>query len=224
MSLMVSVDQDRHNEPLNMFLYLLPMFHVAGLSLICYSQLRRGNAVVSMEKFKLEKALRVVETYGVTHPLVVLSVMIALAKQSVAVWKLYDLSSLKQILCGGALLGRNVMKKVAQSIPAGVAINQIYGTIETCELVSLENTREESRFSGLSGTLITGIESRIISVETLKLFHQINWERFVFEDLIQCKVAPFKRLRRVSFLSSIPKSASGKILRRELVQKVRSKI
>eukprot|EP01018_Ginkgo_biloba_P033589 Gb_14620 [translate_table: standard] len=38
------------------------------------------------------------------------------------------------------------------------------------------------------------------------------------------QVAPFKRLRRIFFVDSIPKSSSGKILRRELVQKVRSKL
>jgi acyl-coenzyme A synthetase/AMP-(fatty) acid ligase len=41
------------------------------------------------------------------------------------------------------------------------------------------------------------------------------------KDFVAGQVAPHKKVRRVEFVPQIPKSASGKILRRMLVQKER---
>lgn len=114
-SLMIGMDDELAGEMNDVLLCVLPMFHVFGLAVITYSQLQRGNAVVSLKRFEFEVVLRTIEKYRVTRLWVVPPIILALAKHGLV--DKYDLSSLKYIGSGAAPLGKELMEECAKRFP-----------------------------------------------------------------------------------------------------------
>ncbi|XP_050111704.1 probable CoA ligase CCL7 [Malus sylvestris] len=68
------------------------------------------------------------------------------------------------------------------------------------------------------------VVDRIKELIKYKGFQKIPLTEEDAKSFIDSQVASFKRLRRVTFINSVSTSPSGKILRRELIEKVRSEI
>uniref|UniRef100_A0A0A9GJ43 AMP-dependent synthetase/ligase domain-containing protein n=1 Tax=Arundo donax TaxID=35708 RepID=A0A0A9GJ43_ARUDO len=142
------------------------MFHIFGLCVVTLAQLQRGDAVVVMPWFDMDSVMAAVQRHRVTYLFCAPPVMTALAKQGRA--GKYDLSSIRFIGSGAAPLGKDVMEAVAKNFP-DAEIFQGYGMTETCGIISLEFAeRGKSRQFGSTGTLVSGVEAKIVDVGMLK--------------------------------------------------------
>lgn len=122
-ALMITMDDELNGEINDVYLVVLPMFHVFGLAVITCSQLQRGNAVVSLKKFEFEVVLKTIEKFRVTKLWVVPPIILALAKHSLV--DKYDLSSLKYVGSGAAPLGKELMQECAKRFPRAI-ISQVH--------------------------------------------------------------------------------------------------
>ena len=105
-------DADRLGETDLCFFVVTPFFHVYGLSFALFAQLQRGNTIVTIPRFNLVDMLKAIQEYHVTNLPLVPPIMLALAKQDVALK--YDLSSVIEITSGAAPLGKETAEEVCQ--------------------------------------------------------------------------------------------------------------
>ncbi|GAU33310.1 hypothetical protein TSUD_165740 [Trifolium subterraneum] len=85
-------------------LVTVPFFHVYGFMFLLRS-LAMMETVVVMERFGFGKMLSVLERFRVSNLVVAPPVVVAMSKEGVTDG--YDLSSLKNVVCGGAPLGKD---------------------------------------------------------------------------------------------------------------------
>jgi acyl-coenzyme A synthetase/AMP-(fatty) acid ligase len=85
-------------------LLTVPLFHVYGFTFLlkCVAMM---ETVVVMERFGLGKMLSVLERFRVSNLVVAPPVVVAMSKEGAT--ERYDLSSLKNVTCGGAPLGKD---------------------------------------------------------------------------------------------------------------------
>jgi acyl-CoA synthetase (AMP-forming)/AMP-acid ligase II len=103
---------ERQSPPV--MLYTMPLFHVVGFFSI-FKSVALSETVVVMERFELKKMLRGVEEFKITHVACAPPMVVAMAKSDLV--DEYDIKSLEMVACGGAPLGKDVIKAFADRFP-----------------------------------------------------------------------------------------------------------
>jgi len=203
-----------------------PFFHAIGQNIILPCSLRAGATVVTMPRFDLAGFLGLVQDHRATFTIVVPPIVLALAGHPMVDG--YDLSSLRLLGCGAAPLGADVEQRCADRL--GCEVVQGFGMTESSAVLAIVPPDAPRR--GSAGRLLPGTEARIVDpagggdvgpgrTGEVPVAHVATRSQVGAAELqawVAEWVAPFKRLRGIRFVDQVPRSPTGKLLRRVLVE------
>ncbi|KAK4435522.1 4-coumarate--CoA ligase-like 6 [Sesamum alatum] len=144
----------------NVYLAVVPMFHVYGLSLFVMGLLSLGVTVVAMKKFDADEMVRAIDRYGVTHLHAVPPLLTALTRKA----KRADgnsFRSLKQVSCGAAPLSEKSINEFIEALPH-VDFIQGYGMTESTAVATRGyNTVKVQKYTSV-GLLSPNVQAKVV--------------------------------------------------------------
>ncbi|KAJ6104511.1 hypothetical protein N7523_010831 [Penicillium sp. IBT 18751x] len=147
-------------RPAEKWVGFLPLYHAYGQLYVILMAVKLGIPVYVMERFVFEDCLGVIEKYRITHLQLVPPILIMLDKRPET--PKYDLSSLKNILCGAAPLSRELQNTIQRKLRLNVV--QSWGMTElTCSGLYVPGGRTDD--SGSVGMLVPNCEGKILDNE-----------------------------------------------------------
>ncbi|GKV10606.1 hypothetical protein SLEP1_g21949 [Rubroshorea leprosula] len=108
--------QYEYSPSTNVYLAVLPMFHIYGLSLFVLGLLALGSTVIVMRKFDPHEVVKAIGRYRVTHFPAVPPILMALTEKAKGVRE-NGLESLKQVSCGAAPLSGKCIEEFLRAFP-----------------------------------------------------------------------------------------------------------
>ena len=143
-------------------LAVVPFFHIMGFVVNLAAPLASGATLVTMPRFDLERFLALIQEYHVTVLVGAPPIMAALARHQMV--DAYDLSSLELIVSGGAPLGADLQRAVADRIRSA-AVGQGWGMTETTVGATMPD-REFGTVPGSVGRVMPNTELRVVDTRT----------------------------------------------------------
>jgi acyl-CoA synthetase (AMP-forming)/AMP-acid ligase II len=154
---------ERRLDETDTLIAVLPFYHIYGMVVLLSHALARGTTVVTLPRFDLEQFLGALQTHRVTYASLVPPIVVALAKHPLV--GRYDLSHLREIGCGAAPLGAEVMAEAQQRV--GCDVRQGFGLTET-SAICLMSPDGGAGPPGTVGKIVPGTELRIVDPLTLQ--------------------------------------------------------
>ncbi|XP_054265860.1 uncharacterized protein LOC128988512 isoform X2 [Macrosteles quadrilineatus] len=149
-------------KPDDVVLGLIPLYHGYGFGMLLCSFLF-GAKMVLLPKFQEELFLSTIRKFKVTSLSLVPPLMTFLAKHPLV--PQYDLSSVREVVCGAAPLSVETIHQVKARLPRA-DFRQGYGMTELSIVISI--TPPHSTKLDSVGKLAPGLQAKILDVETGK--------------------------------------------------------
>ncbi|KAJ4955813.1 hypothetical protein NE237_012596 [Protea cynaroides] len=156
----------------DVYMCVVPLFHMFGLSIFVCGVLAVRSTVVIVQKYSIEEMLVAVEEYKVTRLPVVPPIIVQLVRLRNGA-KGVELGSLKEVICSGAPLGKDYMECFSKCYPH-VRLSQCYGLTETNGPITLCDG-VSGRLHVSIGRLIPCLEAKIVEVQTGKLLPPLKY-------------------------------------------------
>ncbi|KAE9546061.1 hypothetical protein FO519_010727, partial [Halicephalobus sp. NKZ332] len=146
----------------------LPIYHAMGYSGVI-TNIIRGQTIVMMRKYSLEKLLHLVEKYKPSSIVAAPTIVQQIAKNPIA--KKYNLSSIRAIGSGGSKLDEGTMKKILKEFPNVELVAQGYGMTEAVTVLSHMTGRKNDPLDCV-GKPLPGVDIKIVDPDTNEFLPQ----------------------------------------------------
>ncbi|KAJ8555208.1 hypothetical protein K7X08_012704 [Anisodus acutangulus] len=144
----------------NVYLAVVPMFHVYGLSLFVMGLLSLGTTIIVMRKFNADEMVKAVERYGVTHFPTVPPLLMALTRRAKD-GALTSMKSLKQVSCGAAPVSTKLIEDFVRTLP-NVDFIQGYGMTESTAIATRGYNAEKLHNYSSVGLLSPNMQAKVV--------------------------------------------------------------
>ncbi|KAI0698962.1 acetyl-CoA synthetase-like protein [Cerioporus squamosus] len=146
-------------RPGSVSLAIVPFYHAYGMHMLLFGSMVLGSTIVVSAKFSLERMLRSIQQYRVTHLCIVPPQVLLLCKSPIV--KNYDLSSVYFLMSGAAPLSAELQEQLVRTLPNCI-IGQGYGMTEVATGVTFIPHDRQVATPGSAGVLLPGIIARVV--------------------------------------------------------------